>query len=58
MEVPRLEVKAELQLLACMTAAAMLDLSHVCSLYHGSWQCQIFDPLSEAGDRTPCPHGR
>jgi len=30
MEVPRLGVKSELQLLACARATAMLDPSHVC----------------------------
>ena len=32
MEVPRLRVKYELQLLAYTTAAAMLDLSPICDL--------------------------
>ena len=34
MEVPRLEVKTELQLLAYATATAMQDLSHICDLHH------------------------
>ena len=33
-EVPRLEVKLELQLLAYITARATLDLSHIYDLYH------------------------
>ena len=52
-EVPRLGVQLELQLLAYATATAMEDLSHVCDLYHSSqappW---AFNPLSETGDRT------
>ena len=30
----------------------MQDLSHVCNLYHSSWQHQILNPLSEARDVT------
>ena len=30
----------------------MQDLSNICDLYHGSWQCQILNPLSEARDQT------
>ena len=52
MEVPRLGVKLELQLLALTTAAATLDLSRVCDLHHSPWQCQILNPLSEVRDRT------
>ena len=48
MEVPRLGVESQLQLLAYTTAAATWDLSHVCDLHHNSWQCWIPDPLSEA----------
>ena len=40
MEVPRLGIKSELQPLACATATAMPDPSHVCSLHHSSQQCQ------------------
>ena len=36
MEVPRLGVKSELQLLAYTTATATRDLSHVCHLHHSS----------------------
>ena len=28
----------------------MPDPSHVCDLYHSSWQCWILNPLSEARD--------
>ena len=38
MEVPRLEVKLELQPLAYTTAIATWDLSHICNLHHSSWQ--------------------
>ena len=52
MEVPRLGVESELQLLAYTTATAMRDLSLVCDLHHGSRQRQILNPPSGAGDRT------
>ena len=50
MEVPRLGVQLELQLLTYTTATATSDPSCVCDLYHSSQQCQILDPLSEARD--------
>ena len=50
MEVPRLRVESELQLLA--TATATWDLSHVCDLHHSSLQHWILDPLSETRDQT------
>ena len=50
MEVPRLGVKSKLELLATATATA--HPSHICELYHSSWQCQIPEPLSEARDQT------
>ena len=52
MEVPRLGVKSELQLLAYASATATRDLSHVCDLLHSSWQYWILNLLSEARDRT------
>ena len=52
MEVPRLGVQSELQLLAYMTATATWDPSHICDLRHGSWHHQILKPLSEARDQT------
>ena len=52
MEILRLEVKLELQILAHATATATQDLSCVCELYHSSQQCQILNPLSEARDQT------
>ena len=50
MEVPRLGVKLELQLLVYATATAVWDPSGICDLHHDSWQRQILNPLSEAGD--------
>ena len=52
MEIPRLGVKLELQLMAYITAIATQDLSHVCDLYHSSWQHWIPDILSKARDQT------
>ena len=52
MEVPRLGVESELQLLAYTTATATWDLSHVCDLHHSSWQRPILNPLREAWDGT------
>ena len=50
LEVPRLGVELELQLLIYTTATQ--DLSCICDLYHGSRQCQILNPLSGAKDQT------
>ena len=52
MEVPRLVVKSELQLLAYATVTAMWDPSRVCDLHHSSWQGGILNPRSEARDQT------
>ena len=52
MEVPRLGVESELQLLAYTTATARRDPSHIYNLHHSSWQRRILNPLSEARDRT------
>ena len=49
-EVPRLEVKLELQLPAYTTAVS--DLSHVFDLHYSSQQCWILNPLSGARDQT------
>ena len=38
--------------LAYATVTATRDPSRVCDLHHGSWQCWIHNPLSEAGDQT------
>ena len=52
MEVPRLGVETELQLLAYATATATQDLSLICDLHHSSWQLGILNPLSKARDQT------
>ena len=49
-EVPRLGVQLELQLLAYATATATPDPSRVCDLHHSSWQCWILNPVSKARD--------
>ena len=41
MEIPRLEVKSELQLVVYAAATAMWDPSCVDDPYHSSQQCQI-----------------
>ena len=43
MEVHRLGVELELQLLATATATAMTDPSHVCDLHHSARQLQILN---------------
>ena len=45
MEVPRLGVQSELELLAYTTATATWDPSHVCNLHHSSRQRRILNPL-------------
>jgi len=52
MEIPRLGVLPELQLLTYATATAMPDLSRICNLHHSSQQRQILNPLSKARDQT------
>ena len=52
MEIPRLGVESELQLLAYDTATITWDPSRVCDLHHSSQQCWILNPLSEARVRT------
>ena len=52
LEIPRLGVTLELQLLAYITATATWDSSHVCDLHHSSRQCRILNPLIEARDRN------
>ena len=51
MEVLRIGVKLELQLLTYAIATATPDLSRICNLHHSSEQRQILNPLSEAKDR-------
>ena len=52
MEVPRLGVKSELQLLAYTTATSTWDQSHICNLHHSSRQQWILKPLSKARNQT------
>ena len=52
MEVPRLGVESELQLLAYATATATRDPSCIFDLHGRSQQRQILNPLGEARDRT------
>ena len=52
MEVPRLGVQSELQLLAYAIATATWDPSNVCELGHSSQQLWILNPLSEVRDQT------
>ena len=52
MEVTRLEVKSGLQLLACTTATATQDPSHVCNLHYSSRKCWILNPLNVAGNQS------
>ena len=52
MEVLRLGVKSELQLLAYATATATPDPSHLYDLHHDSQQRWILNPLSKARDGT------
>ena len=51
MEAPRTGVQPELQLLAYTTATAMWGPSHICNLYHSSWQHQILNPLDGVRDQ-------
>ena len=52
MEIARLGVQLELQLLAYARAMATSDSSHVCNLHHSSWQSQILNTLRKARDWT------
>ena len=52
MEVLKLGVERELQLLAYITVTAMQDQSRVCNLHHSLQQSRILNPLGKARDRT------
>ena len=52
MDIPRLGAESQLQLPAHGTATAMPNLSLVCNIHYGSWQCWILNPLREARDQT------
>ena len=49
MEVPRLGVELEPQLLAYTTVTALWAPNHVCDLHHGSWQCQSLTHWARPG---------
>ena len=51
-EVPRLGVELELQLLVCTTATSKPGPSRIFNLYHSSQQHQILNLLSKTRDRT------
>ena len=55
MEVPRLGVELELQLLDYTPGTATQDPSHICDLPHSSQQCQILNPMSKARDQNLHP---
>ena len=50
MEVPRLGVETELQLLVYTIATATPDLSHLCDLCSSLWQRRILNPRSKTRD--------
>ena len=50
MEVTRLRVESELQLLVYITAMATPDLSRAYDLHRSLQQCWILNPLSESRD--------
>ena len=52
MEVPRLRVKQELQLLAYVTATATPELRRICGIHRSSQQRPILNPLRGARDHT------
>ena len=52
MEVLRLGVQSELQLLAYATATATPDPSPICHLHRSSQQCWILTTVSEAGGQA------
>ena len=52
MEVPRLRVELELQLLAYTTATATGDPSHNCHLHHSSRQCWVLNHRGRPGIET------
>ena len=52
MEIPRLGVELELQLLVCTIATATSDPSRICNLHHSSRQHHILNPQSKARDQT------
>ena len=57
MDVSRLGVESELQMLAYATASATQDLSSVCDLHQSSRQCQILNPTDRGQESNLHPHG-
>ena len=58
LEVPWLGLESELlQLLACATATAMRDPSHICDQHHSSRQHQILLPTERGQELNPNPRG-
>ena len=51
MEIPRLGIESELQLLVYTTAMAIPDLSHICDLCSSLWHRWILNSLREARDQ-------
>ena len=49
-EVPRLRIKLEVQLLAC--AIVTQDPNHICNLRCSLWHHRILNPMSEAREET------
>jgi len=58
MDVPRLRVELELQLLADTTATAMPGPSYICELHHSLQQHWILNPLRKARGRIHILHGQ
>ena len=52
MEISRLGVQLELQLLAYTIPTAMPEPNRICDLHHSSQQHQILNPMSKARDQT------
>ena len=50
MEIPRLGINLEQKLLACATATAKPDVSHVCDLHYSLGQHWSLNPVSKAKD--------
>ena len=57
MEVPRVGVESELQLLAYATATAAPDLSHICDLHRSLQQHWILNPTERGQGWNLHPHG-
>ena len=51
------QVESELQLLACITATATPDLSHIYDLHHSTQQQWILEPIDCGQGLNLDPHG-